>query len=531
MPSARSQDTANGSKPKPRINKQNSRNWLASKSIYVTTKTVPIAEHSRNSRSFSDFKHFACSTCQKCVFNANHDTCVTKFLNEVNSRAKVLSNKTTNRNKPVEQISVAKKLERQIPIRHRFSIKKTSIVHEKTTSPRSCLRYKQTGRIFKTVGFRWVPTRKIFTTSTTTFDSETLHGSNTDIINLHECIQTLDSSAGTSINVQEEHNLDLSAGTPSNLKKERIKACIKANVISGRPRVILFSIHSDEWKSFQSQPQTALRSYALSWKPCQGDSLNLPDHRYKRWCCSLIPVESDSLPQAHAQTTKTYYKHQDSIIKKAQELKTKTSANSDIQDLPLRYQVYQGRLLASFQDDAKYEHENAEFMGLGLNSVVGCSSILRGAVESVWESAWYTSGQFPFPSDTQSAKLYTLASKIIGEANYNHYEVSRYSKDGCTSTTTHTGTRMHSVCDVSVSVAVPVDDAGISELRTTDTHTRIVGTIGSPRSRVAPTAFSRAGIALADNWRALPSSRCMSPSSSGVCVPGTLSTKIVSLYC
>ncbi|GKE54496.1 hypothetical protein Tco_1489652, partial [Tanacetum coccineum] len=36
--------------------------------------------------------------------------------------------------------------------------------------------------------------------------------------------------------------------------------------------------------------------------------------------------------------------------------KTKTSANSDIQDLPLRYQVYQGRLLTSFQDDAKYEH-------------------------------------------------------------------------------------------------------------------------------------------------------------------------------
>ncbi|GJX89218.1 hypothetical protein Tco_0341232 [Tanacetum coccineum] len=67
-------------------------------------------------------------------------------------------------------------------------------------------------------------------------------------------------------------------------------------------------------------------------------------------------LKSDSLPHAHAQTTKTYYKHQDSRIKKAQELKTKTSANSDIQDLPLRYQVYQGRLLASFQDDAKYEH-------------------------------------------------------------------------------------------------------------------------------------------------------------------------------
>nr|GEX05345.1 hypothetical protein [Tanacetum cinerariifolium] len=64
-------------------------------------------------------------------------------------------------------------------------------------------------------------------------------------------------------------------------------------------------------------------------------------------------LKSDSSPHAHAQTTKTYYKHQDSRIKKAQVLKTKTSANSNIQDLPSRYQW---RLLASFQDDAKYEH-------------------------------------------------------------------------------------------------------------------------------------------------------------------------------
>ncbi|GJY06434.1 hypothetical protein Tco_0373488 [Tanacetum coccineum] len=52
MPSARSQSTTNGSKPKPRINNQKSRNWPASKSSCVTTKTVPIAEHSRNSRRY-----------------------------------------------------------------------------------------------------------------------------------------------------------------------------------------------------------------------------------------------------------------------------------------------------------------------------------------------------------------------------------------------------------------------------------------------------------------------------------------------
>ncbi|GJX71092.1 retrovirus-related pol polyprotein from transposon TNT 1-94 [Tanacetum coccineum] len=93
--------------------------------------------------------------------------------------------------------------------------------------------------------------------------------------------------------------------------------------------VILFSIHSDDGNPSRANIKQALR---------------------------LIPAESDSLPHAHAQTTNTYYKHQDSRIKKAQELKTKTSTNSDIQDLPLRYQVYQGILLESFQDDAKYEH-------------------------------------------------------------------------------------------------------------------------------------------------------------------------------
>ncbi|GJX29725.1 hypothetical protein Tco_0237804 [Tanacetum coccineum] len=220
MPSARSQSTTNGSKPKPRINNQKSRNWPASKSSCVTTKTVPIAEHSRNSRSFSDSKHFVCSTCQKCVFNANHDSCVTKFLNEVNSRAKVPSNKTTNRNKPVEQISVAKKPERQIPKRHRSSIKKTSVVHEKTMTHRSCLRWKPNGKIFRTVGLKWIPTGKIFTSSTTKVD-EPQNGSNDDITNQYECKQTLDVSAGT---------LNIHAGTSLNPTKEGLRVCSELGI-------------------------------------------------------------------------------------------------------------------------------------------------------------------------------------------------------------------------------------------------------------------------------------------------------------
>nr|GEW77505.1 hypothetical protein [Tanacetum cinerariifolium] len=127
----------------------------------------------------------------KCVFNANHDSCLTKLLNEGNSCAKVPSNKTMNRNKPVEQISVSNKQKRQIPIGHRFSIK-TSVVQKKTMTPRSCLRWKPTDRIFKTVGLRWVPTGKIFASSTTKVDNEPPNGSNEDITNHNECEQTLD---------------------------------------------------------------------------------------------------------------------------------------------------------------------------------------------------------------------------------------------------------------------------------------------------------------------------------------------------
>ncbi|GKA94085.1 hypothetical protein Tco_0816071 [Tanacetum coccineum] len=160
-------------------------------------------------------------------------------------------------------------------------------MHEKTMTPRSYLRWKPTGKIFKTVGRIWVPTGKIFASSINKVDSEPQNGSNEDITNQNECEQTLDVSAGT---------LNLSAGTSFNPKKEGLKVI---------------------------------------------QLLGCP-----------IPAESDSLPHSQVKPTKTYYKHQDSRTMKAQKLKTKTSANSDIKDNSSETKL-QGRLLASFQDDAK----------------------------------------------------------------------------------------------------------------------------------------------------------------------------------
>ncbi|GJY90609.1 hypothetical protein Tco_0505805 [Tanacetum coccineum] len=48
---------------------------------------------------------------------------------------------------------------------------------------------------------------------------------------------------------------------------------------------------------------------------------------FRRQSYDPIPTESDSLPHVHAQAIKTYYKHQDSRIKKAKDQsKIKTSA-------------------------------------------------------------------------------------------------------------------------------------------------------------------------------------------------------------
>ncbi|GJV64201.1 hypothetical protein Tco_1475029 [Tanacetum coccineum] len=176
MPSTRFQSTADGSKPKPRSTNNSTRSLPVYKSSYVTITAVPIADHSKNSNSFSDSKHFVCSTCHKCVFNANHDACITIFLKEIFTG-------------------------------HRFSSNKTSAVYEKT-SPRSDLSKD---------------------------DSEPTHGSNVDIPNIHECKQTLDLSAGTSLTGQQKQRIDFSAGTSFNVKQENLRVWLLKKLISQKP--------------------------------------------------------------------------------------------------------------------------------------------------------------------------------------------------------------------------------------------------------------------------------------------------------
>ncbi|GKC06866.1 retrovirus-related pol polyprotein from transposon TNT 1-94, partial [Tanacetum coccineum] len=162
----------------------------------------------------------------KCVFNANHDDCITKFLKEVNSRAEVQSSKSRNNIKPAKRIPNVNKPERWISKGYRVSPNQSSTMHEKPNTPRSCLRWKPTGRIFKIV--RWIPTGKMFTDNTTKVDGEPPNGSNDDITNPYECDQTLNVSAST---------LNLSADTSFNPIKERLRVWLPKRLISHKPGV------------------------------------------------------------------------------------------------------------------------------------------------------------------------------------------------------------------------------------------------------------------------------------------------------
>ncbi|GJZ38086.1 hypothetical protein Tco_0584277 [Tanacetum coccineum] len=145
--------------------------------------------------------------------------------------------------------------------------------------------------------------------------SEPQNGSNDDITNQYECKQTLDVSAGLALPRQmtsdhnsselgiHDHSNELSSSKlvpkvvpPADktaTSRQELELLFHHHITMLRwqfllhsrtenIRVILFSIQNDDGNPSSrpsSKQHLRRRPYALSWKPCQGDSLNLPDHR------------------------------------------------------------------------------------------------------------------------------------------------------------------------------------------------------------------------------------------------------------
>ncbi|GJW14929.1 hypothetical protein Tco_0019062, partial [Tanacetum coccineum] len=72
-------------------------------SISNKTKSVTVSNNSLKSRTLN--VNVVCATCGKCVFNSNHDACVSKYLNDVNARTKKPKVVPISTRKPKSQVN------------------------------------------------------------------------------------------------------------------------------------------------------------------------------------------------------------------------------------------------------------------------------------------------------------------------------------------------------------------------------------------------------------------------------------------
>ncbi|GJW71511.1 hypothetical protein Tco_0128428 [Tanacetum coccineum] len=222
--STRSPNTTNGNKPKPRNFNQQPRNWPPSMSSHVSNRNVNTAEPPRNQKPFLKSKDLACPTCKKCIYSANHDECILKYLSKVNSRTSIQkkdaqSNKTTKRYIPVKKKRESRNHGRRIPIGQRCTPNKSSNVYLKTMTPRSGLTWKPMGRIFTHVGLKWIPIRKSVETRYNTNDSASSLGKETHNPKTVICANSSSLSADNNLFFKEKENVRFSAFILNNKKR------------------------------------------------------------------------------------------------------------------------------------------------------------------------------------------------------------------------------------------------------------------------------------------------------------------------
>ncbi|GKB83229.1 hypothetical protein Tco_0950124 [Tanacetum coccineum] len=123
VPSTNVKCSTNASRSKPRSETKNNR---IIQPLSSNQKYQKVEAHTRNAKpslTKEDSKSkFVCLTCNKCFFDARHDLCVVQYLSKVNDRARA---------KAVKNIKMKE--------------------------------WKPTGKMFKNVGYKWVPIGRTFT--------------------------------------------------------------------------------------------------------------------------------------------------------------------------------------------------------------------------------------------------------------------------------------------------------------------------------------------------------------------------------
>ncbi|GJT88566.1 hypothetical protein Tco_1070283 [Tanacetum coccineum] len=178
-------------RPQPRNNPKCNKVPFKSKSSCLSNKLEKIEENHRSLQSSNYSDHTSsecnniklaiqnekyeviCATCKQCLITSNHDEFVLQYVNGIKSRKKNQSanvSKSANQKKHKPRVWKPKKVG-----------SKEKLASPKPSTPRSCLRWSPTGRIFDLTG-------KIIATSESEFQFDCIKGDNACTSNPQEPI-------------------------------------------------------------------------------------------------------------------------------------------------------------------------------------------------------------------------------------------------------------------------------------------------------------------------------------------------------
>ncbi|GJT48020.1 hypothetical protein Tco_0974177 [Tanacetum coccineum] len=127
-------------------------------SISNKTKSVTACNDSLKSRTSN--VNVVCATCGKCVFNSNHDACVSKFLNDVNARTKKPKVVPISTRKPKSQANKSVATPPKKTVASESTIQKSKSYYR--------MLYEKTSKAWKwwieqqcPSGYKWVPKTKM----------------------------------------------------------------------------------------------------------------------------------------------------------------------------------------------------------------------------------------------------------------------------------------------------------------------------------------------------------------------------------
>ncbi|GJZ71668.1 retrovirus-related pol polyprotein from transposon TNT 1-94 [Tanacetum coccineum] len=105
-------------------------------SISKKTKSVTACNDSLNSRTSN--VNAVCADCGKCMFNSNHDACVSKYLNDVNARTKKSNVVPISARKPKEKAN-----------------KSVATPHKKTVAPDTTIQKSTSWELYENTNREW----------------------------------------------------------------------------------------------------------------------------------------------------------------------------------------------------------------------------------------------------------------------------------------------------------------------------------------------------------------------------------------